>query len=198
LSSNSGCKRYAQSVFSAARGQPDRFVSVFGSRSGWRKGKEAKHVQKEVRKATRRLDNADQPVTKQTSVSRPIESKGRRKVINPVVVGSWDDWSSGAVMSFDEQANRYTAELQLGTSRESFQILCDGDWDSCLHPDHNDASTHEEHALCGPDREGHEKNWTIGAHRNDRAATGVVYRIVLKTDARGFAQGVEWERLGAA
>merc|ERR1719464_2260981 len=79
--SNSGCKRYAQCMFSAARGFPDRFVSGFGSRSGWRRGKEAKLVQKEVRKATRRSDNSDQQVTKQTSVPRPSESKGRRKVI---------------------------------------------------------------------------------------------------------------------
>jgi len=101
-------------------------------------------------------------------------------------------------MDFDAQANRYTIEMQLGTARESFQILCDGDWDSCLHPDHDDACTHEEHTLCGPDSDGHGKNWTIGVHRDDRAAMGVVYRIVLKVDAQGFAQGVEWERLGPA
>lgn len=195
--SNSGRKRYAQMVFSAARSFPDRFVSGFGSRAGWRKGKEAKHVQKEVRKATRRSDNVEQDVTKQANARKPSELKGRRKVINPAIVGSWDDWSAGALMTFDAQANSYTIELQLGAARESFQILCDSDWDSCLHPDSNDASTHEEHVLCGPDSEGHEKNWTIGRHRNDRAATGVVYRIVLKVDAQGFAQGVEWERLGA-
>mmetsp|Transcript_66352 Transcript_66352/g.194190 ORF Transcript_66352/g.194190 Transcript_66352/m.194190 type:complete len:1053 (-) Transcript_66352:57-3215(-) len=196
-SSHSASKHYAQGVFGRARGVADRRSSGFGSRASWHKGNQAKTIQKEARKEKLRAEiNA-----KRASVERKAQAKlstgSGKKVIDPIVVGSWDDWTYGEPMAFDEQSRCYSAELQMGSAgRESFQILCDSDWDLCLHPDEDDASAGEQRALCGPDSLGHGKNWTIGLRQEDEPGEGVVYRITLKVDAAGRAEAVAWERLG--
>jgi len=199
-SSNSGCKRYAQGVYNCARGLADRLDSGFGSKASWNRGKEAQAVRAESRKESRRSElNARKVSAKKVTQAQAGSEKVSNKVINPVIVGSWDEWTFGEPMVFDEQRGCYTVELQMrSTGKESFQILSDNDWDKCLHPDREDACMQEEHGVCGPDGQGHGKNWTIGAHRGDRAMRGVVYRIMLKVGAGGAAEGVSWERLGVA
>merc|ERR1712150_16554 len=128
----------------------------------------------------------------------PMPSRERRapKMINPVIVGSWDDWTCGEPMAFDQMCLCYTAELEMGSAGcESFQILSDNDWELCLHPDEHDACVQKPHGLCGPDAMGHGKNWTIGLREEDKACPGAVYRIKLKVTADGFAEEVAWERL---
>jgi len=90
-------------------------------------------------------------------------------------------------MILDEKCKGYILDMKMSnSSHENFQILCNNDWERCLHPNQEDATVHE----------GHGKNWTIGLHKNDRAAKGVRYRIVLKVNSKGLAENVEWERLG--
>jgi len=190
--SHSACKRYVQGAYSCARGLADRRSSGFGSKSSWHKGREAKNTQKETRKETRRAEIKAKQAAAGKAAGARAGVQGH-KVIDPIVVGSWDDWAYGVVMAYDEQLRRYTVEIQMGSAgRESFQILCDGDWDLCLHPEREGASAQEAHALCGPDAEGHGKNWTLGEGEGDLS----VYRIVLQVDASGRAQRVECERLG--
>mmetsp|Transcript_123591 Transcript_123591/g.384783 ORF Transcript_123591/g.384783 Transcript_123591/m.384783 type:complete len:1284 (+) Transcript_123591:36-3887(+) len=186
----SACKRYVQEAFNCARGLTDRRDSGFGSRSAWSKGKVAKNTQKETRKQTRKAEVAAMRAAAQDGAgAKAGKARAGRRVIDPVVVGSWDDWTYGEVMAFDDQQRCYCLEMQVGDSgSESFQILCEGDWDMCLHPDRDGA------ALCGPDADGHGKNWTIG--EQDQAAPGTVFRICLKVDDHGVAQKVEWEPLG--
>merc|ERR1712004_859995 len=98
-------------------------------------------------------------------------------VTSPVVVGSWTNWEIAQPMILDEKCKGYILDMKMRSScNESFQILCNNDWERCLHPDHEDASTHEKHILCGPDNNGHSKNWTIGIHEDDQAGEGAVYR----------------------
>merc|ERR1719221_99853 len=92
-------------------------------------------------------------------------------------------------MTFDEQRKTYTLDMKMDcASSESFQILCDNNWERCVHPDQENACIYEKHKVCGPDNQGHGKNWTIGLHKTDRAAKGVRYRIVLKVNAKGLAK----------
>merc|ERR1719401_901549 len=186
--SQSGQKLYVQGIYNRARGLPDRHDSGFGSKGAWHKGKFAKTTQKESRKETRRAEVNARHAAAERAAKAKSGAQGRgRRVIDPIVVGTWDDWTYGAPMAFDEQTNSYAVELQMGSSAsESFQILCESDWDMCLHPDHDGV-------LRGPDSEGHGKNWTIGSHEADQACEGMVYRIILKVDDNGVADKVGWE-----
>mmetsp|Transcript_49389 Transcript_49389/g.118815 ORF Transcript_49389/g.118815 Transcript_49389/m.118815 type:complete len:1314 (-) Transcript_49389:71-4012(-) len=191
--STSGCKHYAQAAFNHARGCIGRIDSGFGSKGSWHKDKAAKDVKKETRKETRRSDMlARRAAAKQAAAVKSARSSTGRKVIDPIIVGTWDDWKYGEPMVFDEQSSSYIVELEVGPEgRESFQVLCDGDWDLCLHPDEDDASP--RNALCGPDSDGHGKNWTIGS--TEEAPEGSVFRVVLRVSASGCAEKVEWERM---
>lgn len=193
-SSLSACKRYVQEAFNCARGMVDRRDSGFGSKGAWHKGKAAKNTQKETRKQTRKAEAvAMREAARSATDAKPGKERTGRKVIDPVVVGSWDDWTFGEVMAFDEQQRCYFLEMQVGEAgHESFQILCEGDWDMCLHPD-KEARGNQKHKLCGPDADGHGKNWTI---EDEETVPGMVYRIVLKVDRNNVAQKVEWEPLG--
>jgi len=192
----SACKRYVQEAFNFARGMVDRRDSGFGSKGAWHKGKAARSAQKETRKQTRKEEVlAKRAAARSPTELKPGKEKHSRKVIHPVVVGSWDDWSYGEVMAFDEQSRCYCLEMQTGDAgSESFQILCEGDWDMCLHPDRDNVGMQQEHVLRGPDADGHGKNWTIG--KEDQAVPGAVYRILLQVDEHGVAQKVEWVLLG--
>uniref|UniRef100_A0A7S2FX52 Uncharacterized protein n=1 Tax=Alexandrium andersonii TaxID=327968 RepID=A0A7S2FX52_9DINO len=191
-SSLSACKRYVQEGFNFARGMVDRRDSGFGSKGFWHKGKAAKNAQKETRKQSRKAEAIAMRAARTATEAKPGKRTGRR-VIDPVVVGSWDDWTYGEVMAFDEQQRCYCLEMQVGEEgQESFQILCEGDWDMCLHPDREDASALASR-LCGPDADGHGKNWTI---REKETVPGMVYRILLKVDENDVALKVEWEPLG--
>jgi len=192
---HSASKRYAQSIFSRARGLLGRRSSGFGSKAAWRKGDQAKNIQKEARKEKLRAE-----INKRTAAEREMNAKlstGKgKKVIDPVIVGSWDDWTYGEPMAYDEESSCYTADLQMGSAdQENFQILCDNDWDLCLHPNQDKAGPSKNGALCGPDREGHGKNWTIGSSE-EHSGQSVIYRIVLKVDGAGYAEAVAWDRLG--
>jgi len=191
--SNSGCKHYAQAIYNQARGCPGRVDSGFGSRGAWSKGRAAKDVKKVHRKETRRSELlARRAAAKQAAEVKSVVAGPGRKVIDPIIVGTWDDWTYGEPMTFDEESSSYVVDLEVGPEeRESFQILCDGDWDLCLHPDHKNASS--QNTVCGPDHEGHGKNWSIGFH--EEASEGSIFRISLKVSSSGYAEKVEWEQV---
>merc|ERR1711870_223744 len=152
--------------------------------------KEAKNFLKEKARFKKEADR-----TAKLAATKP--AKVDKTIANPVVDGSWTDWEIAQAMTFDEKRKAYTLDMKMGSAcTESFQILCNNDWERCLHPDRENAHVHEKHTLCGPDDEGHGKNWTIGLHKDDRAAKGVRYRIVLKVNAKVLVENVEWERLG--
>eukprot|EP00411_Alexandrium_monilatum_P048337 CAMPEP_0175455450 /NCGR_PEP_ID=MMETSP0095-20121207/65020_1 /TAXON_ID=311494 /ORGANISM="Alexandrium monilatum, Strain CCMP3105" /LENGTH=570 /DNA_ID=CAMNT_0016756211 /DNA_START=28 /DNA_END=1740 /DNA_ORIENTATION=- len=64
-----------------------------------------------------------------------------------------------------------------------------------LHPNVKRASPHVPHQLLGPEKDGHGRNWTIGAHPDDKASFGAQYVIRLQVGVGG-AEGVDWKRLG--
>merc|ERR1719401_3093317 len=196
--SQSGQKLYVQGIYNRARGLPDRHDSGFGSKGAWHKGKFAKTTQKESRKETRRAEVNARHAAAERAAKAKSGAQGRgRRVVDPIVVGTWDDWRNGFPMDFDEQTNSYTVVLQMGDSTsESFQILCESDWDMCLHPDRVNTCAQEGNTLRGPDSEGHGMNWTIGMHEADQACEGMVYRITLRLDSSGVAERVGWEPLG--
>lgn len=112
------------------------------------------------------------------------------------ITGEFNDWQTSAMMQWDESRRTYHHKVKLGYSKqESFQLLVDGDWLKCIHPDENDGNFRTGSFLCGPDDDGHEKNWTIGLHPHDKAARGAEYqvRLVLKDD--GSPDVVDWARL---
>mmetsp|Transcript_23640 Transcript_23640/g.74911 ORF Transcript_23640/g.74911 Transcript_23640/m.74911 type:complete len:571 (+) Transcript_23640:117-1829(+) len=110
------------------------------------------------------------------------------------LVGTWDKWSGKREMTWNGRS--FSLCVQLGHRlSESFQILEDGDWSRKLHPNVKRASPHVPHQLLGPEKDGHGRNWTIGAHPDDKASFGAQYVIRLQVGVGG-PQGVDWKRLG--
>mmetsp|Transcript_20799 Transcript_20799/g.65000 ORF Transcript_20799/g.65000 Transcript_20799/m.65000 type:complete len:571 (-) Transcript_20799:148-1860(-) len=110
------------------------------------------------------------------------------------LVGTWDKWVGKREMTWNGKS--YSICVQMGHKlAESFQILEDGDWHRKLHPNMKRASPHVPHQLVGPEKDGHGRNWTIGAHPADKAAFGAQYVIRLQMGANG-PQEVDWKRLG--
>merc|ERR1740121_2869833 len=52
---------------------------------------------------------------------------------------------------------------------ESFQILLNGDWTQCIHPNFNHAGAKRGRwEICGPDEPQHELNWTVAGPTGNR------------------------------
>jgi len=140
------------------------------------------------------------------SVASPKEEKQKVKgkavsVVRPCIVGSWDfngsTWTTQE-MPWDQERKCYTATMRLGRNGwESFQILCEGDWEQALYPERSDGTPHEPCELLGPDDEGHGKNWTVGKHPNDKGNEGVCFEIRLFLKDDGCAEKVDWVRLSS-
>lgn len=120
------------------------------------------------------------------------------KIKNPSIVGTWDSWKSHP-MTWEASSKSYGITVQLGINGwESFQILCNDDWDHCIHPDEKDSCPHGVHKICGPDDKGHSLNWTVGRHQTDKGAEGICFKIKLYQKDDSTADRVEWERLGSS
>jgi len=111
------------------------------------------------------------------------------------VVGTWSGWAARE-MDWDARRRCYHSTLQVGSEGwASFQILLDGDWARCLHPNKADANPHTDYKLCGPDNAGHGMNWTIGKHQLDVGAKGARYEVRLFLSEYGHAETVDWTQL---
>lgn len=121
------------------------------------------------------------------------------------IVGTWGDFVPEEMRWDGAHFSHVVVVGQRGW--ESFQILADGDWGRVLYPSVPWASPFKEHRLCGPDRQGHGKNWAIGLPRPEAgernvARPGEVYRIALAVGAAPEDPGaaaprdVAWELLG--
>mmetsp|Transcript_81928 Transcript_81928/g.227150 ORF Transcript_81928/g.227150 Transcript_81928/m.227150 type:complete len:565 (+) Transcript_81928:108-1802(+) len=109
------------------------------------------------------------------------------------LVGTWDHWVGKRELTWNGKS--FSICVQLGHKLlESFQILEDGKWDRKLHPSVKRANPHIPHQLMGPEKNGHGRNWTIGAHPEDKAMFGAQYVVRLLVDERGL-KGVDWVRL---
>merc|ERR1712137_759956 len=92
----------------------------------------------------------------------------------------WNNWGDPRSMFHDEAKECYTYDLTLGKKGwESFQILLNGEWKKCLHPDRKDGCPYSKYKLVGPNDEGDQKNWTVGRHPLDRGSAGDRYQIRL-------------------
>lgn len=104
------------------------------------------------------------------------------------IAGTWDHWKVRD-MRWDKNDSCYTFNICLGANGwESFQIVYDGDWNKCLHPDKADASIHTGFDFRGPDSYGNGKNWTIGKNPLDGGYEGAIYKVRLFLDASQHGQ----------
>jgi len=107
------------------------------------------------------------------------------------VAGTWTDWSVQK-MQFDPLRHCHFSVFILGSSGwESFQLLVDGHWKLCIHPDRADATQFEKHVLCVDDQN-HGKNWTLGQHKLDKYSPGTQLEVRLIVAENGCADRVEW------
>mmetsp|Transcript_13130 Transcript_13130/g.41968 ORF Transcript_13130/g.41968 Transcript_13130/m.41968 type:complete len:987 (-) Transcript_13130:26-2986(-) len=116
----------------------------------------------------------------------------------PYVVGTMNDWGQPQVMSWAADGGYFQYRLTIGSQGwESFQILFNGEWRRCLHPDKKDGCPHSQYQLMGPDAEGDGKNWTIGKHPLDKGGPGDAYtiRLYMKGGQEGIARSVDWVRV---
>lgn len=112
------------------------------------------------------------------------------------VTGSWNNWRP-LDMTWDPERQVFYLKVCLGAEgQESFQILVNGQFHRCIHPDCMDACPHEAYNLCGPDDEGNDFHWTIGKHSEDRGEPGAIYEIrFVVLSSTGTPLVVDWEKL---
>jgi len=118
-----------------------------------------------------------------------------RKYDSVSIAGTWLDWIVQE-MRWEEDRRCYLFEVPIVNVEgwESFQLLVNGDWRKCLHPDRADGNLHQPHRLLGPDDRGHGKNWSVGMHPLERAAPGDVFEVRLHLKHDGSAHRVDWAR----
>jgi len=115
----------------------------------------------------------------------------------PYIVGTMNNWGEPSVMTWDADGGYFRYRLTVGKQGwESFQILFNGEWRRCLHPDKKDGCPHSHYQLMGPDDEGDGKNWTIGRHPLDKGGEGKTYliRLFLRGGQEGIPRSVDWVR----
>eukprot|EP00415_Alexandrium_ostenfeldii_P000937 UN0937 len=115
----------------------------------------------------------------------------------PYVVGTMNDWGEPQVMKWTAEGGYYQYRLTIGSQGwESFQILFNGEWRRCMHPDKKDGCPHSAYQLMGPDNEGNGQNWTIGRHPLDKVGPGdsLTIRMYMKGGEEGIARSVDWVR----
>jgi len=115
---------------------------------------------------------------------------------HPYMVGTWNNWGSPIPMGWVEAEQHYSFDLKLGSSGwDSFQILINGEWRRCVHPDKKDGCPHVQHSVLGPDADGDRKNWTVGKHPLDKGGEGVRYKVRLFLKVKGgWPEKVDWIR----
>jgi len=139
-----------------------------------------------------------EPVSASAVKSEKQQKEGSAGAKKFCIAGTWGNWSANE-MSWDEKRQCYVYTVRLGLNGwESFQILVDGDYKKCIHPDCTEATPHEKHNVCGPDSQGHGKNWTIGRHRLDLGSRGSRFEVRLYLDGDGGARSIEWDRVAPA
>jgi len=109
------------------------------------------------------------------------------------IVGSWTDWKQFESMTWNADRQAYLFDLVVGRDgQERFQIVLDGHWALCLHPDEPCSNPAEEPDVCGPDDDSDGKDWIIGKRKKDM---GAKFQICLAIAADGCAQKVDWRQL---
>uniref|UniRef100_A0A7S0ABK3 Uncharacterized protein n=1 Tax=Pyrodinium bahamense TaxID=73915 RepID=A0A7S0ABK3_9DINO len=113
------------------------------------------------------------------------------------IVGTWDCWEPHE-MQWDAQLRCFAFDVAVSGADccESFKILLEGSWDSCIYPDRADANLFDNHVLRGPDDGGLEECWTIGGHQEDLAAQGDHYTVRLFILPNGVPKSVDWVTAG--
>mmetsp|Transcript_59166 Transcript_59166/g.190309 ORF Transcript_59166/g.190309 Transcript_59166/m.190309 type:complete len:1000 (-) Transcript_59166:277-3276(-) len=114
------------------------------------------------------------------------------------MVGSWDGWMHSQEMTWNGKSYEYIVQVGVA-GYESFQILCEGSWGSCVYPLVPHANPHEPHnLLLGPapgGPSGEELHWTIGAHESEEGSAGVRYEVSLSLTRSQYPEAVTWRRL---
>jgi len=111
------------------------------------------------------------------------------------IAGTWGNWAAND-MGWDDKRKCYHYTVRLGLNGwESFQILLDGNYKQCIHPDCAEATPHDKHEILGPDSNGHGKNWTIGRHRLDLGSRGSRFEVKLFVDDESNPKTLDWERV---
>lgn len=111
------------------------------------------------------------------------------------IAGTWNDFTPEP-MSWD--GARFVHQLIIGpTGEESFQLMMGRSWDFTIYPSVADANPFVDYVLCGPDDDGHGKNWTIGRHLKDKATNKSLCNIFAnfgpQRDGRRILSSVRWE-----
>lgn len=114
-----------------------------------------------------------------------------------LIVGSWNDWVADP-MIWDSERHCMKCSVQIGLEgQEEFQFLLDGDWNKTVHPDMKQAGFHGTHwTLCGPDDQGHHKNWCISGD-GVKNIVGAVYEVRLFLLEDESVADVEWAQTEA-
>lgn len=161
--------------------------------------------------------NTEEPIVAQVQAMQTIEAQGAKQAAtlasiskpddqsvrvqlprykSVAISSSFDGWKVPHEMTWDESCRCYRFRIPIGPHGwENFQFIVDGDWKKCVHPDEGDACPYLDYMLCGPDSNGHDKNWAIGLHPLDRGGPRASYEVRLLLADNGDPKKVDWVRL---
>merc|ERR1712032_236039 len=115
------------------------------------------------------------------------ELPAEKSIMPYYIVGSWDRWSKRHQMTLYKDVWEFSVEIGPKV-KESFQILEDGDWNRCIFPVYQDATSGTPVFKKGRWNGG--LYWTIGADDDDKAYYGSHFKVRLYF-ASGFPTYVD-------
>ena len=108
------------------------------------------------------------------------------------IAGSWNQWQPEE-MNWDHVRGCFQFNVQLGSdSFESFQLLLNGRWETCLYPDRPCSSCHSNVVILGPDAGGGDFCWTMGLHHLDEGFPGACCEVRVFVGEGNEIEKVDW------
>ncbi|CAJ1427227.1 unnamed protein product, partial [Effrenium voratum] len=143
-----------------------------------------------------RRDEDKRSISWEKTGSREVDFEELAKSHQYFLVGSWNAFEHAREMKKVDQDGKvvFQQEVTVGQSgTEAFQILLNRNWLAAVHPDKNEAIQSDGHRLLGPDDEGAEKYWAIGADPSDDLSAGSHAMIYLEL-SKGLPHRVWWQK----
>lgn len=119
--------------------------------------------------------------------------KSKRQPFKLYIAGTWNDYK---MTEMHWQQGLFVSSVTVGENNwESFQLVKDRKWERAIYPSIPDAGPFEEHTVCGPDGDGHGKNWMIGRFIEEEASPGKQFAVIAALDTAGSVRMVHWQHM---
>jgi len=129
----------------------------------------------------------------EASNMRPVSERpgDREPPLRLCIVGTWNNFTPEEMWWW---AGLLVYPVVVGSKAwESFQFLVDSNWKAVIYPSIADANVLQKGwKVCGPDNQGHGKNWQIGRRGVEKVVPGSRVLVMVSFNGEGGVKGVRW------